>query len=169
MDIKSGTFPGSFWFWGLKAIWALTYIITTATSCIIGQKINYWYNFLITFYIPCCSTRMHINCTQLCIKHSPVPYALGRGHAMLSQQFLDVHKAREVLATINDESVELWELLLHLHTILHETKSLVHQEAWKAEVVSKWPKTSEQSVFNESHAPWILKTPPNLFSLYNYK
>ena len=32
-------------------------------------------------------------------------------------------KAREVLATINDESVELWELSLHLHTILHETKS----------------------------------------------
>ena len=63
---------------------------------------------------------MHIN-------YATESYVWRRGHDMLNQQFLDVHKERqEVLAMISDESLKLWELSLHLQTILHETNSLVH-------------------------------------------
>ena len=85
------------------------------------------------------TTRMHINCTQLCIKYAPVPYALGRGHAMLNQQFLDVHKERQ-------EKCWLWSMMsqlncgsyrLHLHTISFMKLSLLsitrhERQRWSA-------------------------------------
>ena len=82
---------------------------------------------------------------------------------MLNQQFLDAHKERqEVLATISDESLKLWELSLHLQTTPHETNSLVHREVIRKHERQRWS-ANDQKLLNEvfstkSHGLRILKT-----------
>ena len=68
---------------------------------------------------------------------------------MLNQQFLDAHKERqEVLAMVSDESLKLWELLLHLKTTLHETNSLVHQELIRKHERQGWS-ANDQKLLNK--------------------